>query len=141
MVEADPKLIISHLSRRGALKRAAGAAATATGLAPRTAPAASLPHADAALLALEAELRVGEAAWQHALDRMAHAETRLFALRPVPPAAILIPDPDGGPPILPARWSTLRRHLARVHAGSPDRDARLVAAHRAWHAHRAALAR
>jgi len=89
---------------------------------------------------LEAELRAADAAWQRALDALAHAEQRLFALRPTPPAAILIPAPDGGAPVVPARWAVLRKHLARVYAGAPDLKARLAVAHPAWRDHQTALA-
>ena len=141
MVEADPKSITrARLSRRAALTQAAGATAVAAGLAPDTAHATtSLPHPDAALMFLDAELHAADAAWQHALDALARAEQRLFALRPVPPTEILVPAPDGGAPVVPARWAVLRKHLARVHAGVPDLKARLAAARQAWTSHRAAL--
>jgi len=142
MVEADPNSITpARLSRRAALTRAAGATAVAAGLAPDAAHTTTpLPHPDAALLVLEAELRAADAAWQRALDALAVAEQRLFALRPTPPAAILVPAPDGGAPVVPARWTVLRKHLARVHAGAPDLKARVDAAHQAWKDHQAALA-
>jgi len=143
MVEADSKSITrAQISRRTVLKQAAGAAAAVGGIAPDVSNAAVLsPQPDAALLALEAELRAADAAWQRALDALAHAEKRLFALRPVPPADILVPDPGGGALVVPARWSVLRKHLTRVHAGVPDLDARLAAARQAWKEHRAMLAR
>jgi len=90
---------------------------------------------------LDAELQAADAAWQRALDVLAHAEQRLFALRPVPAADILVPALDGGTPVVPARWAVLRKLLARVHAGAPNLKARLVAAHQAWKDHLAALAR
>jgi hypothetical protein len=142
MVEADSKSITRvRLSRRAALTQTVGATAVAVGFAPETAHATpSLPHPDAALMMLGAELRAADAAWQRALDVLSHAEQRLFALRPTPPAAILVPAPDGSAPVVPARWTVLRKHLARVHAGAPDLKARLAAARQAWKDHQAALA-
>jgi hypothetical protein len=141
MVEADPKSITrAPLSRRAALKQAAGAVAAIGGIASDAARATPpQPVPDAVLVALETELRIADAAWQRALDALAQAEQRLFALRPTPPAAILVPDPDGDSPIVPARWAVLRKHLARVHAGAPDLETRLDAARQAWKAYQTAL--
>jgi len=142
MVEADPKSITrARLSRRTALTQAAGAVAAIGTIAPdATHATSSRPHPAAVLLALKAELSAADAAWQRALDVLAQAEQRLFALRPVPPAAILVPAPDGGAPFVPARWAVLRKHLARVHVGAPDLKAQLTAAHQAWTDHQTALA-
>ena len=98
MVEADPKSITpARLTRRAALTQAAGAMAVAAGLGPDPAHVTTpLPHRDAALMMLGAELRAADAAWQRTLDALAHAEQRLFALHPTPPADILVPDPHGG---------------------------------------------
>jgi len=142
MVEADPKSITpAPLSRRAALMQAAGAVAAIGAIAPETSRAnMAAPHPDAVLLTLEAALCDADAAWQRALDALARAEERLFALRSVPPAAILVPGSDGSAPVVPARWAVLRKHLARVHAGVPDLEARLAAARQAWKEHQAALA-
>lgn len=122
------------VSRRAALRRAAGGAALAAGL---VAPSAA---SDAGLFALESELRDAEAAWQLALDELARTEKRLIALRPTPPAAILVPDPAGGAPVVPVRWPTLRKHLVRHHGNGPDLATRLAETRAIWQDYQRALA-
>lgn len=91
MVEAGPKPITSaRLSRRTALKSAAGAIAAAA-IVPGAAGAVML-H-DAHLLELDRALRAASADWKRASDRLAEAERRLFALQPAPPHESWFPNP------------------------------------------------
>ena len=136
MVEAGPKPITSaRLSRRAALRGTAGAVAGAAAVP--AAASASLP--DAHLLDLEWTLRAASANWRRASDRLAEAEQRLFAMRPVPPQEILVPESRGSDHlVVPESWPALRGHLRRVHRDDPAFGARLAAAHAQWAEYHAA---
>lgn len=137
MVEAGPKPITSvRLSRRAALKGAAGTIAGAAAV-PVAASAPALP--DAHLLDLERALRAASADWRRASDRLAEAERRLFAMRPVPPQEIMVPESKSSDHlVVPERWAALRRHLRRLHRDDPALGVRLAAAHALWAEYHAA---